>query len=509
LEDVVDQGTTSDEERDEVSITGLVKPLWGHRRMLVVIPLAVTALAIVLSAIVYFWLPSRWTASLEFSPTFAGATAGRYPNGLPFAPSDITDASVLDQVFDANTIQDYCARADFRSAFSIEQSSTDLELIDFDYRARLADTRITPVDRQRLQDEYRARRAGAQVQYGLTFVRPPECRMLPATAALKVLDDVLLTWARDAEFKRGVLKQRVRILAPSALDVATVGKQSLFVRANLVWTNMDRVIRNIGEVEALPGAELVRFGEQRDSLAGVKARMEDLQHAHLESLMTSVGAERDRDSVRWVEDALANATSRQQVAQNRARASLDALREYSGVAPLPMPQRGEPQRPQGGADVQSLTPQIDRTFVDRILEMSAPNAAFRQELTRAMVKASLEAVEFESVVNHYQQLLSALKRGGSASSITELGSRLDEIVVEGKELTRRFNGLYEEWSRVSFRAGPELYRTERPGAVNVIRPYSLRSYAAVIALAFFVTLTFAVLAALVHTRLWPAIAARD
>ncbi len=505
---MVDRDTFS-EDGDEMSIGGLLRPLWGHRRFLVVTTLAMTALAILLSGILYFWLPARWTASLEFRPTFEGAAVGKYPNALPFAPSDVVDPSVLDQAFDGNKIQDFCARNDFRSAFFVEQGSAELQLIDLDYQSRLADTKLTTVDRQRILDEYLARRASAPVQYALTFIRPTACRTLPAAVALKMLDDVLLTWANDAESKRGVLKQRVRVLTPNVLDVAAVGKQSLFVRANLVWTNIDRVIRNIAEVEALPGAELIRFGEQRVSLAEVKARMEDLEHAHLESLMTSVGADRDRDSVRWVEDTLATATSQQQVAQNRARANLDALREYSGAVPQPNPARGESQRPQGAADVQSLTPQIDRTFIDRILEMAGPNTTFRQELTRAMVKASLDAVEYESVVNHYKQLLATLKSGGSGSSAAELGSRLNEIVTEGKDLTRQFNGLYEEWSRTAFRAGPALYRTEKPGAVEVVRSFTLATYATTIALVFFVSLTLAVLGALVHTRLWPAIAAGE
>lgn len=124
-----------------------------------------------------------------------------------------------------------------------------------------------------------------------------------------------------------------------------------------------------------------------------------------------------------------------------------------------------------------------------------------------MVKASLEAVESESVVNHYKQLLAELKSGGSSSSVAEVDSRLSAIVTEGKDLIRQFDGLYDEWSRVAFRAGPAMYRTERPGAVEAVRPFSLTSYATTIALVFFVTLLIAVLAALVHTRLWPALVA--
>ena len=137
----------SEDERDDVSIVGLLKPLWDHRRLLVVTTLAMTALAVLLSAVHYWWQPVRWTASLEFRPTFEGAELGKYPNGLPFAPSDIIDPSVLDQVFDTNQIQDFCARNDFRSTFFLEQRLSELQLIDSDYQSRLADTRLSVVDR--------------------------------------------------------------------------------------------------------------------------------------------------------------------------------------------------------------------------------------------------------------------------------------------------------------------------------------------------------------------------
>ena len=126
----------SNKEPDEVSIVGLMTPLWSHRRLLVVTTIAMTGLAIAFSGIHYLSQPVRWTASVEFRPTFEGAAAGKYPNLLPFSPSDIIDPSVLDQVFDTNKIQDFCPRNDFRSAFFVELRSSELQLIDSDYQAR-------------------------------------------------------------------------------------------------------------------------------------------------------------------------------------------------------------------------------------------------------------------------------------------------------------------------------------------------------------------------------------
>ena len=117
----MDRSTTSEEDRDEVSIVGLLKPLWHHRRLLVVTTFMMTALAVLLCAVHFWRQPARWTASLEFRPTFEGAEAGEYPNGLPFGPSDIIDASVIDQVYDANKIKDFCDPNAFQTAFFVEQ----------------------------------------------------------------------------------------------------------------------------------------------------------------------------------------------------------------------------------------------------------------------------------------------------------------------------------------------------------------------------------------------------
>jgi len=136
------------------------------------------------------------------------------------------------------------------------------------------------------------------------------------------------------------------------------------------------------------------------------------------------------------------------------------------------------QRPQNSSDVQALTPQIDRTFIDRIVEMSATNTTFRQELTRSMVLAKVAAVDTASRVDHYQQLLTTLKSGGSSSlTTTDVERRLVAIVADGKDQVRQFGLLYDEFSRVSLRSGPLMYRVERPAEVHAIRSFTTLPWA--------------------------------
>ena len=145
-----------DETNDEFVLGDVFKPLVKYRRVIWLGTLGVTLLAMIVGGLYYFLQPVRWTASVGFRPVFTGADVGEYPNKLPFASTDITDPTVIGQIFEKNHLQDYCTADQFQSAFFVEESSPELQFLDLEYQGRLADPRITAVDRQRLQDEYKA-----------------------------------------------------------------------------------------------------------------------------------------------------------------------------------------------------------------------------------------------------------------------------------------------------------------------------------------------------------------
>ena len=486
-----------DEASGGIQLGDFLVPLLNYRHLIRHATVAATALAILVGAIYFFLQPVRWSASLDFRPAFAYAATGQYPNRLPFASTDIVDPTVLDQVYDKNHIQDPCARDEFRSGFVVDEASMDLQFLDLDYQARLAEARLSAVDRERLQNEYRARRQAVPIQYRLTWFRSDACRNVPAEVAVKALGEVLQTWAADAELKRGVLKVRVAVLTPVIFDTSPLDEQSLLIRADVIRSSLIRAIANVGEVETLPGAELVRVGAGRASFAQVRARLEDLVQIHLDPLLAAAARGLGNDVLRWVEDSLAQATIQQKAAEDRANAYQTALREYSGITVVP-PALGA-QRPQNPGDVQALTPQIDRTFVDRIVELSATNTMFRQGLTNSMVAAKVAAVGTSAKVEHYRQLL-GVSKGGSASSLSsaDIEQRLTAIIADGKEQVQQFNALYDELSRVSLRSGPSMYRIERPTQVHVITSFTLRSLALLILAVLFGTPLVLALGCLAH-----------
>ena len=293
---------------DEILLGDLFRPLIQYRRLIWQGTLGATVIALLLGALFLVLQPSAWSAGIGFRPVFKGADGGKYPNDLPFAPSDINDASVVAQVFAKNGLEQYCPLDFFRGGLSVQESSSALQFLSAEYQARLSDARLTAVDRQRLQDEFAARRAAMPRGYQLVFIRPAECASAPQAVVLKAMAEVLETWATESQARRGVLKARAAVLSPEVFVQPDASSTALLVRADLVRAAIVRVIENISEVEKLPGAEMVRAGKVPVTFTEVRLRLGDLMQARLDPLIGMAGRGFGRESLRWVTQALETAT---------------------------------------------------------------------------------------------------------------------------------------------------------------------------------------------------------
>lgn len=459
----------------------VLEHLLANRRLVVRVAAAVGALTALLGVVQFIRQPIRYTASLEIRPTFEGASAGHYPNGLPFGPSDVTAPPVTDAVYDANKIEEFCSREVFRSAFFTERRSDASTQLQAEFEARLAEPRLTTIERERLLAEYQAKLAAVPVLLRVVFVRTGACEAIPEVVARKVVNDVVTTWATDSEARRGVLRQRTDVLSPQVLDVAgdDIGRLQ---RADLVRASLWRVVSNVRQVAALPGAELVRGPGTQLSFAEVATKLTDLVRARVEPLVSEAASTMSRDALPWLMETVAAAQRDQRAASLRAEAYQSGLADYSGRTAVSALRSTAGEGRAG--DMQTLTPQIDRTFVDRIIEMSESNSEFRQDLTRSFVAAQVEAVTAGERTEYYQRLLTVV-RSSPRSSLTpaEIDRRLAAAVEEGKVLTKAFNDLYEEFSRVSLRPAAALFQVEKPVSMVTYREFTLINLGVLVAMA--------------------------
>ena len=464
--------------------TGGSKILWlslvrTHGRNVLIAALAVAVVVAAVGAAYVRWRQStQMVASLEFRPTFTGMADLQYPNKLPFSPNDITAGPIVDLVYDSNNISTVCDRETFRTGFFVEQRSDQSIFLDLEYQARLSEPRITTVERKLLQEEHAAKRKALPLQYRLVFVTPPACAGLPHVVLSKVMVDVLKTWASESETKRGVLNHQVEVLTPATLDVRAVGAGGLLLRADLLRTAIRRVIENIAEVSKLPGAVLIRLDPGRVTFLEVRGKLADLVGSRLDPLVMTSGRSMVKESAFWVNETVAAAVRKQEAAERKAAAFKEALQDFSNAQGMTVPGRAASVAAGAGTtgNSTSMMTQVDRSFIDRIVEMSAASAFYRQQLTDRMVEAELEAVAEEQRASYYRRLLQSAREPGSSDVDAEaVNASLDEIVKEGKELTTQFGKLYDEFSRVALRSAGAMYVTEKPVTIETSQRFSSRS----------------------------------
>lgn len=463
-------------DADGIDVFGLVR---AHGRAALTAAVASALLVAALGGIFVMWLqPAKQISSLEFRLTFSGAGQMQYPNGLPFSVSDIIAGPIVNRVYDQSEVEPFCERDSFQGGFYVEQYSDQSLLLDLEYQSRLSDPSLELADRRVMEEEYAARRAALPVQYRLMFITPAACMNLPAAVIVKSLTSVLATWAEESETRRGVLNHQVEVLSPSTLSVVPEGPGGWVLRADLLRTALERMISNVSEVAAIPGAGLVRVGKERLTFLEVRGRLEDLLSARLEPLVMTSGRSPVQESSVWVNETVASAERDQRLAESRAAVYREALREFSRATLDADAPRGAGAQGSGPIGNQAMAPQVDRSFVDRIVEMSLATDPYRRELTDRMVEASLEAVSAQNRATYYRRLLQSLREpGGAQLSSQELDARLAEIVEDGKALSAQFIALYEELNRVSLRPAGAMYQTPKPVKSVTARAFGRRDLA--------------------------------
>jgi hypothetical protein len=486
---------TRDDDVAEVEITlgDLLQPVLKYRAYILFATVLITAVAALAAGILYARQGATRGAVLSFRVIFPGAAFGLYPNGQPFAPSDVVTSEIVEAVVARNRIETYCSTDAFRSGLVVVESSPELAFLNAAFEAHLADPRLTALERQQFADEYASRRASTPTQFDLRYLDPAACARIPDAVLVKALPDVVETWAAKTEDVAGALRFDTPVLTPAVLDDQTLNAD-LIVRADLLRTGLGRVIANIQQTELLPGAGQFRGSDAHVSLSEVRAGLEDLRQARLDPLIAEIG--RGPEGRLWMEQTLKSARAEETAAQRRADVYYAALREYSrGVVPsapdtkvvakaaptldaVPLASTVKPDAAKG---LTTPTAQVDRTLVERIVELSAPSVAFRQDLTRKAIDASVEAVNRGALVAHYESLLAAPGRAGdgpvtSAASAAALG----DIRSAAKALTARYNDIYTEFARVSLREGAALYRVEGPVTITPVQTLTVRHLAAVV-----------------------------
>ena len=341
---------------------------------------------------------------------------------------------------------------------------------------------MSPASRARLEEEFAERRVLLeQPLYALDVILPAE-EDIPDVLLQKVLNDILASWARYAVESKRVFDYQIDVPSPNLLRTDLVAADNGVIRLDTLRGRINRILRSLDELVGLPGAKLVRVGEDEVSLSDIRTQLEDLLRSNLRPLLLQLltrGSVADRQAVAsYVEARLYQSTLDSSEAVAEAAVLEKAFQTYTlferyFTAPL--------------------SEAVDE-FLNRVLSFAASAQAidlpYRQRAIDRIVAAGQEGVRLEKEVADYEGMAAwirgersnrALTAAAGTDGIDSSAAAMEQMEAVVAQSLQHANAIYAEISTRNLNPGTSLYsittpysmRTERAGFARAVMAYGL------------------------------------
>ena len=491
-------------EEDTISVADAIRKLYSYRLILAGVTIGVTVLFLLLSLILFFFTPVQVVVTVGFHLDFDGVDRGEYPNQMKFSVQDIVSVPVLTEVYEVHGLEQFLSLQEFFDSVFVLEESASAQLLDKEYHSKLSDLKMSAVDRLRLEDEYRAKRQTLKAaDYTLNFVREQGVIKIPTTLVSKILTEILANWADYADKTKGALKYRIPTYSKNFIRKETLKSEDYVVAIDLLRSRFYKVLENVNSTAGIPGAQLVRVGPDRFSLAEVRAILLDTLQLKVEPLLMtlqSTGVSKNPQAAfNYYESRLYNLELNREDANRRIQTLREALDHYL---------EGTIQEEQGGPrkgfdpSTPALIPQFSASFLDRLLDMSTESndQGFRQDLTERIVRIGMEKVSYEKEAAYYTNMvkIGLRTRKKVEGGIEGIETTVDNIVAELVTALELLELIHEELSANNLNPRTALYAIKDSPRISSERSISLKSLVVYGVLGVLAALFLAILTCAVH-----------
>lgn len=475
------------------SVSHLIHTLQKYLPVIALGMVAVMVGYLIVAAAAYLLAPSQRVTSQSFRLDFKGADRGEYPNGMKFSQIEIISAPIVLKVYQHNKLDRFISYTDFARSLAVLESNRAMEALARDYQSRLADPRITPIDRERIQREYEARLGSiSKGQYALIYMRPGSGKEIPEVLVRKVLNDVLTEWANFVAKEQHVLEYRVAVLSPDLISDTTSDGTNRVINISILRAKVLRVMENIEQIRKLPSADLARTERDALSLNDISQRLTEIVRFRLEPLLSRAAASglgQRAETLRFIETQLAYDERQLDSLQREAEAAQQTLAMFvSGkVSPVEATQTNAPRTPQqpgAPATSETVMPQLSDTFIDRIIQLTSAtgDTEYRQRLANNYQETALRSLPLHEAVAYDRSFLASLRSNDAGDTLTveAVDQQLATARTDVRQLVVKTHDLYRELSanlnpstELLSRTGVPTTRMERSLTVKQLATYGI------------------------------------
>lgn len=488
-------------DEDEISLGDLFSTIWRARGRIAVYTLAAGLVILAIIVGVYFFQEKEYVVKQEFRLEFTGADQNKYPNGLQFSTADILSTEVLDKVYRQNDLGKYMKFSDFKAGLAVFQMNDRLRLLEFEYSQRFSEKNLSMENRQRLEQEFLEKKKALMVPvYSLTFIQGGRAGSIPDNVAAKVLQDILREWSVFAERVKGANKFQLELVSPNVLKKEDIEAEDYLVATDILRVMTQRVSKDLEALAGLPGARVVRVGDQGISLSDLRYRLQDLERFKLNPLLGLIRQTAVSKHPEFTLGYLQNQIFDLKLKTEQAAANVaiyeNSLNQYiqksrgSGLSPAQGEGMPGPSSQQGMfSNVPAMIPQFGESFLDSLVQMAQENsdAMFRQTITKNVIDVGLEKVELEFQARFYEDMWTKInlqingeqaKSDNDAAFLTLAAERIEKTqqeIFDGLlNSIQDLNLLYDSLSRSSLNPDAVLYSVTSPALFSVEKPVSAK-----------------------------------
>jgi hypothetical protein len=496
------------------SVSHLVATLKAYRAVIVVSLISVAIGYLLIASAVYLFSPSERTTSQTFRLQFEGAAQGLYPNGLRFSPTDIIATPILLSVFQENHIERFMTFNDFSKGVFVLEANPDFEKLGREYAARLADTKLSTVDRQRLEAEFELKRQSIpNNEYSLNFTQVAGTKLIPDLVVRRLLITIFNKWASYVVKERHALDFNIALMAPESIENMSGEPDDLIIRIQILRSKILRAIGFVDQILKQPGAGMAKTADG-SSADDVRADLSDILRYRIDPVMSNIrssGLVSDVPAMlRFLESQLAHDERELKSLQSYADATRAAIATLDNrvtdpervSTPVLNPQPEKITRP---LQNETLMPQLGDNFLDRLVDLTnkAQNGAVRQKLVADYRRYLTNVVPAQQAVAYDTQVISDVRSGTNGTSGAKdrlaVTAEINGVKTDARKLLEKANELYRAISRMLVPTS-ELATVTSPPVTRTIHGVDFKRLALFGILVMLLALPLTILGCLLHNR---------
>lgn len=452
----------------EINLTEILHTWWRQRVRLILL----ACLGVVAAGFLFLGLYLRQLSGQEARMVvqihISGVAEGYYPNGTPFSPADIVAAPVRQVVYERNALQAFLDFDTFNEIFAVSTMNPQSERLRREYQARLADRRLIHTERLELETTYQAeleqRKNG---QFTLLMRTPGAFLAWPEPLAVKLLHDVLDVWAEQSR-ARGSLAFNINVLSGNILEEINLERDDYPILLDRLRFTMERMVNNLNELAAVPGARLLRVGEAEVTLAELRISLQDdlrFWISMMEAHVYPQGLTRDRN---MSEAYISKQILRLDQEGQRAQSQIDSIQHALDTYIVSRSGGGA-----GGGEGLDRLQVAGESFFDKVLAFTAQgdDVSFRRELMEQFLSLNEQLSEISKSRQVYEQILRRL----AASDGTPTVNREELELWVKQQITATLSNLRRTLDHMRLLHTEIEQRSLQPSKLyTVVEPIELR-----------------------------------